>query len=228
MWSEPPQTLSLLSREVHVWRTPLEQPPERVDEFLRTLDDEEREKASRFHFAQHRRHFVVGRGVLRLLLARYLATLPQDVRFNYGSHGKPALGGAHHASSLRFNVSHSGELALYAFVEDQEVGVDVECIKADFTTEEIAERFFSPHEVETLNALVAAERPAEFFRYWTRKEAYIKALGTGLSHPLNEFDVSVAIPGWSIVDLDVGPGYAAALAVDGLIHGLQKFTLIPG
>lgn len=228
MWSEPPQTLSLQTREVHVWRTRLEQPPQRMDEFLHTLDDEEREKAGRFHFAKHCRHFVVGRGVLRLLLARYLETQPEEIQFNYGSHGKPFLGGAHGASSLRFNASHSGELALYAFAEDQEVGVDVEYIKSDFAPEEIAERFFSPNEVGKLNALVAAERPAEFFRYWTRKEAYIKALGTGLSHPLNEFDVSIAIPGWSLVDLDAGPGYAAALAVDDVIHRLHKFSLIGG
>lgn len=225
MWSEPPQTLSLTTREVHVWRTRLEQ-PERVDEFLRTLSDEEREKASRFHFAKHRRHFVVGRGVLRMLLARYLGTQPEEVQFDYGPHGKPSLGGAQRASSLRFNASHSGDFALYAFADDQEVGVDVEYIKSNIAPEEIAKRFFSPREVETLNALAAADQPAAFFRCWTRKEAYIKALGTGLSHPLNEFDVTAAIPGWSLVDLDVERGYAAALAVDGLIDGLHKFTLV--
>ncbi|HSK64424.1 MAG TPA: 4'-phosphopantetheinyl transferase superfamily protein [Pyrinomonadaceae bacterium] len=208
-----------------MWRTRLEQPPERVDAFLHTLDDEERARAGRFHFDKHRRHFVVGRGVLRLLLSRYLETRPEDVRFHYGSHGKPLLDGEHRANSLRFNASHSGDLALYAFVQDYEVGVDVEYIKQDFSTEEIAERFFSSHEIETITSLEKPDRPAAFFRLWTRKEAYIKAIGTGLSHPLNTFDVTAPIPGWSIFDLDVGSDYSAALAVDGLVHGLNGFDL---
>lgn len=225
MWSEPPQTLSLPSGAAHVWRVRLEQPPERVDEFLRTLDNEERNRAGRFHFAKHRRHFVVARGVLRLLLGRYLGIQPEAVQFYYGSHGKPLLDGEHRASTLRFNASHSGELALYAFVQNYEVGVDVEYIKQDFSTEEIAERFFSPHEIETITAREKPDRAAAFFRLWTRKEAYIKAIGTGLSHPLNTFDVTVPIPDWSIVDLDVGQGYSAALAINGPVHQLIQFAL---
>ena len=227
MWSDPPENLSLQIGEAHVWRVRLEQPPERVDEFLRTLDEEERMRASRFHFDKHRRHFVVGRGVLRLLLGRYLGMRAEEVRFDYGPNGKPALGGEHRASSLRFNASHSGEIALYAFVRDREVGVDVEFIKPDFVTEGIAERFFSTGEIENLNALCETERAAGFFRFWTRKEAYIKAIGTGLSHPLNEFDVSVAIAGWSIVDLDVGSGYAGAFAIEGPVHELHSFQFNP-
>ena len=225
MWSDPPQTLSLQSREVHVWRSRLEQPPQRVDEFLRTLDDHERERASRFHFDKHRRHFVVGRGVLRLLLARYLGTQPEVVQFNYGSHGKPSLGGTHNAASLRFNASHSGEMALYAFAQDQEVGVDIEYIKSDFAPEEIAERFFSPREIEILTSLPKQERAAAFFRLWTRKEAYIKAIGVGLSHPLNEFDVTLPIPEWSMFDLEIGPGYAAAVTVSDPVNKLTMFDL---
>ena len=225
MWSEPPQILFLPSGEAHVWRVRLEQPPERVDEFLRTLDDEERNRASRFHFAKHRRHFVVARGVLRLLLGRYLVTRPEDVRFHYGSHGKPLLDGEHRASTLRFNASHSGEMALYAFVHDYEVGVDVEHVKKDFVTEEIAERFFCTNEVQKLRGLAAVDRPSQFFRLWTRKEAYIKAVGTGLSHPLNTFDVTVPIPGWSIVDMNVGQGYSAALAINGPVHKLITLDL---
>lgn len=227
MWLEPPLSLSLPTGETHVWRTALEQPAERVEEFLRTLDDEERARASRFHFDKHRRHFVVARGVLRLLLGRYLEARPEDVSFNYGSHGKPSLAGEHRASSLRFNASHSGELAVYAFVPEFEVGIDVEYIKSDFATEEIAERFFSTSEIGMLMALPKAERPAAFFRLWTRKEAYIKAIGTGLSHPLNEFDVTAPIENWSITDLEVGSGYAAALAINGPVLGLNRFHFNP-
>ena len=220
MWSEPPTSLTLPSGEAHVWRTRLEQPQERVDEFLRTLDDDERARASRFHFEKHRRNFVVGRGVLRLLLGRYLGTRPEDVRFEYGAQGKPLLGGEHRAESLRFNASHSGEMALYAFMRDCEIGVDVEIIKGDFATEEIAERFFSAPEIAALRALPVIEKPAAFFRCWTRKEAYIKAIGSGLSHPLDQFDVTAEIPGWSILDLDVEGGYAAALATKGPVQKL--------
>jgi 4'-phosphopantetheinyl transferase len=225
MWSEAPEKLALQSGEVHVWRSQLDQPQEAVERFWGTLDEDERARASRFHFEKHRRNFIVGRGVLRLLLGRYLETPPADVRFSYGAQGKPALSGEHSASSLRFNASHSGELALYAFVKECEVGVDVELVKGDFATEEIAERFFSASEIEALRVLPAIEKPAGFFRCWTRKEAYIKAIGSGLSYPLDQFDVTREIPGWSIIDLEVGSGYAAALAINGTLPEVNRFDL---
>ena len=240
MWSPAPTSLSLLSEEVHVWRTRLEQPLELQESYLRTLAEDERVRANRFHFDQHRRHFVVARGFLRALLARYLDTTPEAVRFAYGPYGKPVLEGE---SSLRFNASHSGDWAVYAFVQDHEVGIDVEEIKEDFGTEGIAERFFSTGEVQTLNALPEAEKPAAFFRCWTRKEAYIKAIGSGLSHPLDSFDVTLA-PGepaallrserepvslarWSLFNLDVAEGYAAALAVAGPVTSVTQFNRWP-
>lgn len=226
MWSDPP-LLSLSSEEVHVWRVALEQSAEAQQSFWRTLDADEQTRANRFHFEKHRRRFVVGRGVLRSLLGRYLDLRPEDVRFAYGPYGKPELDAAHHAGALRFNASHSHELAVYAFTHDSDVGIDVEYIKEDFATEGIAQRFFSTHEVMVLNSLPVAEQAAAFFRCWTRKEAYIKAIGSGLSHPLDQFDVTVEIPGWSIIDLDVGSGYAAALAVEGLVHGLHRFHFNP-
>lgn len=227
MWSTAPQSLSLTPGEVHVWRCDLEQPAGPYEQFWRTLDDDERARANRFHFEKHRRHFVVGRGVLRQLLGRYLETRPEEVRFLYGPQGKPALDGEHRESSLRFNASHSGELAVYAFMLDCEVGIDVELIKDDFATEEIAERFFSAGEIKALSALPMPEKAAAFFETWTRKEAYIKAIGSGLSHPLDQFDVTEEIPGWSILDLDAGTGYRAALAANRSIHGLHKFHFNP-
>jgi 4'-phosphopantetheinyl transferase len=234
MWSQPPPALTLSSGEVHVWRMRLEQPPELHENFLRILDQDERARSGRFHFDMHRRHFVAGRGFLRTLLARYLDTRPEAVRFSYGPYGKPALDGDHRESPLRFNASHSGEWAVYGFVQDREIGVDVEYVKPDFATEGIAERFFSAGEVQALNALAEAEKPAAFFRCWTRKEAYIKAIGSGLSHPLDTFDVTLApgepaallnVEGWSLFDLDVESGYAAALAVAGSGHTVHRFAL---
>ena len=240
MWSQPPPAPSLSSDEVHVWRIRLEQPADAQENYLRSLDQDERARAGRFHFDKHRRHFVVGRGFLRRLLARYLDATPAEVRFSYGPYGKPVLDGQHRESSLRFNASHSGEWAVYAFVQDHEIGVDVEYVKEDFATEGSAERFFSAGEVKTLNALTEDEKPAAFFRCWTRKEAYIKAIGSGLSHPLDTFDVTLApgepaallrvqrdpeaIARWSLFDLDVETGYAAALAVEGPVSVLRKWA----
>ena len=240
MWSPAPQSLSLSSGEVHVWRAELEQPPELLESFLRILDEDERLRANRFHFEKHRRHFVVGRGFLRTLLARYLNRQPHELSFSYSEYGKPALHAQHSNTRLRFNASHSHELALFAFVLDHEIGVDVEYIKRDFATEDIALRYFSRSEVETFTKLPKEEQPPAFFRCWTRKEAYIKAIGEGLSHPLDEFDVTFA-PGeaaallrvqrdpeaigrWSMFDLEVGSEYAAALAVNGPVATLRRWT----
>lgn len=240
MWSQAPSTLSISSGEVHVWRVRLEQPHALYEHYQRILDEEERRRAARFHFDKHRRHFIVARGFLRTVLARYLDTRPEEIRFTYGPYGKPALDGEHRGSALRFNASHSGDWAVYGFVLDHAIGVDVEFVKEDFATERIAERFFSVYEVEALNGLPDAEKPAAFFRCWTRKEAYIKAIGSGLSHPLDTFDVTLA-PGepaellrvqddpeatarWSLFDLNMPPRYAAALAVSGQVNAVHKWN----
>jgi 4'-phosphopantetheinyl transferase len=223
-WAKPPETLSLAKGEVHVWRLELDQPERVLTEFRSTLEADERERAGRFHFEKHRRHFVVGRGGLRYVLSRYGNVSPEELRFTYGAFGKPSLVGG----ELRFNMSHSNGVALFAVAADRELGVDVEHIRADFASEDIAQRFFSPLEVATFNALPKEEQVAAFFRCWTRKEAYIKAIGRGLSEPLDAFDVTLA-PGeaatllrasgqdvshWSLFDLDAGSGYAAALLAE--------------
>ena len=141
MWLSAPESLSLSSGEVHVWRAPLEQPEDVQGNLLATLDREERERASRFHFEKHRRRFILGRGFLRLLLGRYLKLAPEKVRFAYGPYGKPSLSDEHASSRLRFNASHSHELAVYAFVQEREIGVDGEYVKDDFKSEEIARHF---------------------------------------------------------------------------------------
>lgn len=240
MWLHPPSLLLLSREEVHVWRAHLEQPPEVLQGMLRTLDTEEQTRASRFHFEKHRRRFIAGRGVLRSLLGRYLAVKPEEVRFAYGAYGKPTLDAAHHAGALRFNASHSHELAVYAFAQNHDVGIDVEYIKEDFATQEIAERFFSKYEIEVLSALPREEQAAGFFRCWTRKEAYIKATGSGLSHPLDQFDVTLAphepaallrdhrdpevATRYAMFNLDLPAGYVGALAVAGSGVRLVQFV----
>jgi len=231
MGSAPPESLCLSSGEVHVWRADLEQPLALQRACLGLLDQDERARAGRFHFEKHRRRFVLGRGFLRVLLGRYLGLAPDQVRFVYGPYGKPALADEHNTGRLCFNTSHSHELAVYAFVQENEIGVDVEYIKTDFASEDIARHFFSADEVEALMAIAEKERAAAFFRCWTRKEAYIKAIGSGLSHPLAEFDVSFAAnepaallrdrrdtnatSRWSMFNLEF-KGYAGALAVESI------------
>ncbi len=233
-WTAPPPSLSLASGTVHVWRIALDQPDERLDRFQRTLEPDELNRAGRFHFEKHQRHFIVARGFLRAVVARYLETQPEALRFSYGAYGKPALASEH---VLRFNLSHSHEVALLAVALDAELGVDVEHIRADFASEDIARRFFSRAEVEVFNALPQEEQVAAFFRCWTRKEAYIKAIGKGLSQALDAFDVTLApeeppvllraedddVSRWSMRDVEVGEGYAGALAVERPVAEVRFF-----
>ena len=236
-WSDPPVSLTLATGEVHVWRLALDQPENVVAEFRAALDAGELERAGRFHFEKHRRHFVVGRGGLRYVLARYLDVKPGEFRFSYGAYGKPALV----SEGLRFNMSHSHGVALFAVARDRELGVDVEHVRADFATGDIARRFFSRAEVATFNALEKDEQVAAFFRCWTRKEAYIKAIGRGLSEPLDAFDVTLA-PGeaaallraergdasrWAMFDINAGDDYAGALAVEAPVSKIHLWQVIP-
>lgn len=229
-WDAPPPSPAL-GDDVQVWAAPLDPSAEVIRSHAALLAPDERARAERFRFERDRRRFVVARGVLRTLLGRYLGTDPRRVAFRYESHGKPALGEGFGGQGIHFNVSHSGEMALYAFARGRELGVDVEEVRPMEDGLEIAERFFSPAEVAAFRALPAEIRDEAFFNCWTRKEAYIKAVGEGLSFPLHVFDVSLA-PGeparllasrdakqaerWSLQGLpDPAPGYRAAIVVEG-------------
>jgi 4'-phosphopantetheinyl transferase len=230
-WSVSPEPLVLGGDEVHVWRANLDSAPSQIQEFLRTLAPEERARAERFRFEKDREHFIAGRGVLRAILGGYLKRTPESMTFSYGPHGKPALADTIEASGMRFSVSHSRGVALYAVTRDREVGIDLELVRSDLEFGEIAERFFSPREVATLLSLPAGMQRKAFFDCWTRKEAYIKARGEGLSLPLDRFDVSFA-PGepaailevqgdlseaarWSVQELLPAPDFVAAVAAEG-------------
>jgi 4'-phosphopantetheinyl transferase len=212
--------------EVQVWLADLDRLPDAA--LAGSLSADERERGRRLRFDRDRRRFVAARGLLRGLLARHLGLEPGRLRFRYGATGKPFLAGA---DGPRFNVSHSGGLALLAFAWGREVGVDVEQTRPVPEAETIARRYFSAREAAELARLPGSEREAAFFRCWTRKEAFIKATGEGLSRPLDAFDVTLA-PGeparllrvagepeaacrYWLEDLSPGRGYAAALAVEG-------------
>jgi 4'-phosphopantetheinyl transferase len=228
-WPEGPASPQLRDGEVHVWRACLNQHGPRLRQLWELLSPDERQRAERFHFQRDHDHFVAARGGLRMILSRYTGAPPPSLHFSYDDYGKPSLSRESSGRHVYFNVSHSGGVALYAIANVREVGVDIEQVREDFAGLEVAERFFSPHEVEALCAFPSEERAVAFFDCWTRKEAYIKARGEGLSHPLHLFTVSLA-PGrpaallrtdddpqeaarWSLVELFPGDGFRAALAV---------------
>jgi 4'-phosphopantetheinyl transferase len=212
--------------EVHVWAIWLRASDEVSRAYRSLLLPEETVRADKFAFEHLKRHYEVSQGGLRLLLSRYLRCRPRDLAFTFGPKGKPALRVDSH---LQFNLSNSGDLALYAFAVDCELGVDVEQVRAMTDLEQIASRYFC--EAEASELLSIDGRPARqeaFFRCWTRKEAYIKAVGTGLTLPLDQFQVTL-LPGdpprfihigknvkaaneWTLQPLNPAPGYVGALA----------------
>ena len=230
-WSPPTNPLLLRDDEVHVWRAPLDHQALLIQKLQQTLSGDERTRAERFYFQKDRERFTVARGLLRTILAGYLGNDPRQLRFCYSPNGKPALVSQSGLDSLRFNVSHSHELALIAIARGREVGIDLECCFPQIADEYVADRFFSRQEVALLRALPPSVRSRAFFIYWTLKEAYVKGSGEGLSIRLDHFDVSSALVGpvalqsangvpkqtsrWSLHTLIPGPGYVAALAAEG-------------
>jgi 4'-phosphopantetheinyl transferase len=225
-----PLELELASDEIHVWRASLDQPVSQFNTLGQTLSVDERAKAERFHFERDRKHFVVGRGILRTILASYLKVKAVKVQFRYGKNGKPALANTFGKGTIFFNFSDSEGLALYAFSRDGEVGVDVENIRYIPEMDQIVERFFSPGENVVYQSLPKSMRTKAFFNGWTRKEAFMKATGEGLSLGLDRFEVSLA-PGepaallmvngdaqeashWSLWAVDPGPDFVAAVAIE--------------
>jgi 4'-phosphopantetheinyl transferase len=224
-WSDPSSHPSLSPGELHVWRASLDTSPGRLEAFEASLSADEMARAARRRTPELRDRFTAGRGLLRALLGRYLRADPRQLVFRYGLHGKPALSD----NAIRFNLSHSHGLSLFAFAADVEVGIDLERIRAEVPHERLARRFFTASESDALRALPADEQCAAFFRLWTRKEAYIKACGRGLSLPMSRFEVSLGdSPAllrvdegldeparWCLHALDPAPGYAGTLAVEG-------------
>lgn len=166
--------------------TPIEQAALRI-----VLSHAERQRASRFHFEEHARRFEIAHARLRALLADLLQVAPQGIEFSTGEHGKPALAGEAAASGIHFNLSHSGGWGLIGWALQREIGVDVECWRTMRDEAALVRRFFSPAEIAAYESLPEESRSLGFFNCWTRKEAYIKAVGRGLGLPLDSFDVTL-------------------------------------
>jgi 4'-phosphopantetheinyl transferase len=224
-WLLPPPNLTLTNHEIHVWRAVLDCESAELQQLFALLAPEEQQKAARFHFEKDRNHYGAARGLLRLILSSYLSEDPQNLRFTYNLYGKPALD----SGLLQFNVSHSHGMALYAVAQRCQVGIDLEYMRTDFRWRQIVEQYFSAQECKALLQLPESQQCQAFFDGWTRKEAYIKAKGQGLSIPLNQFDVSLspAEPAallctrwdpqeaaqWTLHALTPGEGYAGAIAI---------------
>lgn len=231
MWLSPPDNLTLADQEVHLWLANLDACDNRLRELGQLLSADELDRADKFYFERHRRRFTIARGTLRVILARYLTTEPQQVRFEYGLRGKPSLATDLQSQGLQFNVSHSQDLALYGFTRDRRIGVDLEYLRPLPDAEQIAKRFFCAREFNAIRALPESERQIAFFRGWTAKEAYLKATGDGLGGSLDAVEVSLtpntpvrllSVRGdervgdrWRLHDLVPAPDYVATVAVEG-------------
>lgn len=206
----------------------------------RTLAPDEIARARRLATETLRHRFVVGRALQRDIVGRYLGLAPSDIRLSAGPKGKPTID---QGSGLRFNASNAAGMALVAVAWHREVGVDVEALRPMPDADALVERFFAPGERQAFRALPSSEREVEFFRCWTRKEAYLKAIGAGLSLPLGHFEVTVGNhepprlvhvdddPGaperWSLRDVEPGAGYVGAIAMEGQRLRLRLFTWAP-
>lgn len=208
----------------------LEKNIEEIRALRKLLSDTERRRADRFVFDRDRNRFIVARASLREMLATRLNVRPESVELTYGAHGKPALAHRYADSDLRFNVSHSDDVAVCAFSLGREIGIDIEVVRPIPDADDIAAQFFSRRENEAYLALDARDKPLGFFYCWTRKEAFIKAIGDGLDHPLDSFDVSLApgepakilrfkdMPGsecgWNLNSFSPLPGFIAAVVTE--------------
>lgn len=228
-WSRAPRERSLTMGEVQIRAAVLDRSDTARRALGRHLSADELRRLARLRRPLDQARSLVCRGLLRELLSDHLEVPPGEVSFRYGEHGKPALAGEQAQSGIRFNVSHSGALALFAFALDVEVGVDVEARRPLPDLMEVATRFFSESEVRSLLDLPSRRRQAGFYNAWTRKEAFVKAMGDGLTHSLSDFDVTLK-PGdpvrllrlagdrelrvrWSLEHLEPAPGFVGAVAL---------------
>ena len=242
-WPEGPTSPSLEPGAVHVWGTELTPDVRRRDDLAAYLSTSELERAARFRFDDDATRYTIGRGLLRRLLARYVGGSPSEIELGETEHGRPVRLHPQAHSDLDFNLSHSKDLALFAFCRGTRVGIDLEWLQPLDDMDDLVEIHFSAHERDTYHSLDPSQRRSAFFDCWTRKEAFVKAIGEGLSHPLDAFDVSFA-PGepprllrlasapddlarWSIYALDPADGYAACLAIEAPTATVQCYRVRP-
>lgn len=211
VWQPAPPTPRLGHADVHVWRLRIDRLD--FDHCSALLSADEQLRAQRLVFPDTRRAFVVARGSLRCLLARYLNESPQHLQFLYGRHGKPSLAAHDGQGALSFNLSHSHHFALVAVARDREVGTDVELIRNEVASDDLAQRFFAANETKHWRDLPDAARHRAFFQHWARREAISKATGMGLTDSMNESGPEHTA--WRIEDVSPDKGFVGAVAAHG-------------
>jgi 4'-phosphopantetheinyl transferase len=221
-----PVRIATAAPDIEVWQMRLNQDATVVQQFENLLSQDEKLRSQRFHAERHRRRFIVSRGALRVLLGQHMGIPPAEIVFSYASHGKPYL--PEHGNHVNFNASHSEECAVYAISRHYQLGIDVEFLHRRIEFDAVAKRFFAPGEYADLCLLPHTVRKRAFMACWTRKEAVIKALGDGLSIPLDQFRVTVdpdamprvletsanhhAVSDWTMYTIDAGSKYYSTIA----------------
>ena len=229
--------------EVHLWVVPLVASAEKSSYFKSILSSDEQKRAGCFRKSRDAQRYVAARGSLRSLLGTYLRIEPDRLQFAYSAFGKPYLVGKEPLTSMKFSVSHSDDLALFGFARGHEMGVDVERIRPEIEVEDLAARYFSPNEFKTLRSLPADQQREAFYCGWTRKEAYLKARGEGLSFPLDRVEVTLTpdepamilkasgdpdvFRHWILQHLSPAPGYVGAAAVEGRDIAFRSYRYEP-
>jgi 4'-phosphopantetheinyl transferase len=222
-WQPAPKDLTLLQDDVHVWRVELDLPESQLQQFVKLLSEDEVARAERLYFQQHRQRFIAGRGILRTILGRYLNVTPQELEFSYEAFGKPVLADKFSDSKIWFNLSHCQGMALCGVSFDRQIGVDLEYIRPVTDVLVLAQQFFSPTEYAVMKSLPPNQKQEIFFRYWTCKEAYLKATGAGISQ-LQQIEVTLGInepaklktaSDWSLLEFVPARNSVAAIAIPG-------------
>lgn len=224
-WSVPPQKLELSGEKVHIWRVSLDHPAASLQRLALLLSPDEQQRAARFRFDRDRHRFIAGRGTLRIILAKYLTTEPEQIHFCYSRSGKPALADSLAKSGLVFNLSHSQDLMLCAIAQNIQLGIDLEYLRSVSDLENLTKRFFSIQEHLAIQALPAEQRLESFFQHWTGKEALLKAMGEGLvdlskvelaidetNVRLARWDGETGLKEWQIQLFSPASDYIAAIA----------------
>ena len=231
MWDKPPEGLQLDSAYIDIWRTRIDLPKNEIESYATTLSEEEKERAARFTFPNKYEEYVVSRGLLRKVLSHVLKQAATEFQFEYTESKKPYLLQKYFDQTLSFNISHSHGQALVAVSLNRNIGIDIEKIRAEVEYEKLALRFFSAAEHHQLMQIPADERARSFFAIWTRKEAFVKAIGKGIAFGLSEFDVNISpeeppvmlatrwnpedVSLWSMATIDTENNFMATLATDG-------------
>jgi 4'-phosphopantetheinyl transferase len=249
-WAPPPTRLSLAAGDVHLWRAALDRPPAEIEALVRLLSVDEAARAARFHARRDRCRYVAARGLLRTILGRYLGAEPARLRFSYTcacgdprcrpERRKPALAPEWEGATLRFNLSHADDLAVYAVARDREVGVDVERLRADLDYAALATYSLATDEAEAVRSLPPDRQPAAFLAIWTRKEAYLKGRGVGLTAEpepgivqrprdaaagMGDGEDEMIGSSWRVRPVAIEADYVAALAVDGPIGRISRWDV---